>query len=265
MSPASPSSIGWRSMPRKARILETRPCSRMTALPVEHLDRLVRAHRARDVDAAGDDAAEERVRLQDRAEHPERPLLDLGRRHVVEHEVEQGREAVRLRALGRGRHPALAAGAVEDREVELLVGGVERREQVEDLVDDLGGAGVRAVDLVDGDDGPQAELQRLADHELGLRHRPLGRVDEHDGPVHHVEDALDLAAEIGVAGRVDDVDAGVLPDDGGRLGEDGDAALASPGRSNPSPARRRAGSRGTSPIAAGACRRAWSCRGRHGR
>ena len=32
--------------------------------------------------------------------------------------------------------------------------------------------------------------------------------------------------EIGVAGGVDDVDAGVLPDDRGRLGEDGDAALA---------------------------------------
>ena len=27
MSPASPHSIGWRSMPRKARIFETRPCS----------------------------------------------------------------------------------------------------------------------------------------------------------------------------------------------------------------------------------------------
>ena len=40
------------------------------------------------------------------------------------------------------------------------------------------------------------------------------------------EDALDLAAEIGVARRVDDVDARALPDDRGRLGEDGDAALA---------------------------------------
>src|SRR6185437_10384914 len=44
--------------------------------------------------------------------------------------------------------------------------------------------------------------------------------------VHHVEDALDLAAEIGVAGSVDDVDAGVFPLHRGRLGQDGDAALA---------------------------------------
>ena len=44
-------------------------------------------------------------------------------------------------------------------------------------------------------------------------------------PIHHRQDALDLAAEVGVAGRVDDVDAGVLPVDRGRLGQDGDAAL----------------------------------------
>ena len=88
------------------------------------------------------------------------------------------------------------------------------------------GARVRLVDLVDGDDGLEADLQRLADHELGLRHRPFGRVHEHDRAVDHGEDALDLAAEIGVAGRVDDVDARVLPHAPRCLGQDGDAALA---------------------------------------
>ena len=85
---------------------------------------------------------------------------------------------------------------------------------------------VGPIDLVDGNDGPQALLERFGDHELGLRQRPLGRIDQHDGPVHHVEDALDLAAEVGVTRRVDDVDAGVVPQDGGTLGQDGDAALA---------------------------------------
>ena len=54
------------------------------------------------------------------------------------------------------RHPALLGGAVEDREIELLLGGVERREQVEHLVGDFGRPGVGAVDLVDDDDGLQA-------------------------------------------------------------------------------------------------------------
>ena len=75
------------------------------------------------------------------------------------------------------------------------------------------------------DDRLQADLEHLADDEFGLRHRPLGGIDEHDGAVHHRQDAFDLTAEIGMAGRIDDVDARILPDDRGRLGEDGDAAL----------------------------------------
>ena len=70
------------------------------------------------------------------------------------------------------------------------------------------------------------DLERFRHHEFGLRQRAFGRVHQHQGAVHHVEDALDLAAEIGVAGRVDDVDAGVLPLHRGGLGQNGDAALA---------------------------------------
>ena len=61
--------------------------------------------------------------------------------------------------------------------------------------------------------GRKPDLERLRDDELRLRHRPFGGVDQHDGAVHHVEDALDLAAEIGMARRVDDVDARVLPEE----------------------------------------------------
>src|SRR6516165_1856223 len=41
--------------------------------------------------------------------------------------------------------------------------------------------------------------------------------------VHPVEDALDLAAEIGMARRVDDVDARIRPRDRGDFGKNGDA------------------------------------------
>ena len=108
----------------------------------------------------------------------------------------------------------------------MLVGGVERGEQVEHLVDDFDRTRVGAVHLVDDDDGLEAHAQRLRHHEFRLRQRALGGVDQHQGAVHHVEDALDLAAEVGVAGRVDDVDAGAMPFDRGGLGQDGDAALA---------------------------------------
>ena len=166
------------------------------------------------------------IGLENRAEHAERSVLDGGRRDMPDHQIEQRRHAQVLRAFGRRRHPALLGRAVEDREIELLLAGVERRKQVEDFVDHRRRPRVRPVDLVDDDNGLEADLERLRHHEFGLRQRPFGGVDQHQRAVHHVEDALHLAAEIGMAGRVDDVDAGVVPEDRGHLGQDGDAALA---------------------------------------
>ena len=88
------------------------------------------------------------------------------------------------------------------------------------------GAGVRPIDLVDHDDRPQPLAQRLADDELGLRHRALGGIHQHEDAVDHAEDPLDLTAEIGVAGRVDDIDPHVPPHHRGAFGQDRDAALA---------------------------------------
>ena len=136
------------------------------------------------------------------------------------------RRQIPARRLEIGRRPAIAAGREERREIELRLARVEGREEVEDLVVDRARPGVRPVDLVDHDDRPQTLAQRLADDELGLRHRSLGGVDQHQDAVDHAENALDLAAEIGVAGRVDDVDPHVPPDDRGAFGEDRDAALA---------------------------------------
>ena len=88
------------------------------------------------------------------------------------------------------------------------------------------------VDLVDHEDDRQLARERLAQHEPGLRQRPLGGVDEQDDAVDHRQPALDLAAEVGVSGGVDDVDRhgplrrrrpGVA--DRGVLGQDRDALL----------------------------------------
>ena len=98
-------------------------------------------------------------------------------------------------------------------EVELVVVGFQRQEQVEDRFQRFLGLRVGAVDLVDDDDGLEAELQRLGEHELGLRHDAFGRIDQQHHAVDHRQDALDLAAEVGMAGRVDDVDARAVPFD----------------------------------------------------
>ncbi len=93
---------------------------------------------------------------------------------------------------------------------------------------DLGDPGVGAVGLVDDQDHRQVCGQGLAQHEPGLRQRPLRRVDQQQHTVDHRQPALDLAAEVGVAGGVDDVDdrhaaVGVVAVHGGVLGEDRDA------------------------------------------
>jgi response regulator of citrate/malate metabolism len=68
------------------------------------------------------------------------------------------------------------------------------------LLLDLRDPGVGTVGLVDQQDHGQLRLQRLAQHEAGLRQRTLRRVDQQHDTVDHRQAALDLAAEVGVAG-----------------------------------------------------------------
>ncbi len=138
-------------------------------------------------------------------EHLERAVLGGRFRHVLDDRVE---ERVEVRAvvgelvLG----DAGLAVRVDHREVGLLVARAELDEEVEHLVDHLHRACVAAVDLVDHADGAQVELERLAQDEPRLRHDAFRRVDEQDDTLHHLEDPLDLAAEVGVSGGVDDVE-----------------------------------------------------------
>ncbi len=134
--------------------------------------------------------------------------------------------SVVLGTFGLGAHPALLGGTVEHREIELLGRRFERDEQIEDLFEHFEVALVGRSILLMATIGRRPCGQRLAEHELGLRHRAFGGVDEDHHAIDHREDALHLAAEIGVAGRVDDIDARVLPDQRGHLGQNGDAALA---------------------------------------
>ena len=90
---------------------------------------------------------------------------------------------------------------------------------------DLVRAGIAAIDLVHDHNGANAAGERLAEHELSLRQHAFGGIDEQDGAIDHAEDALHLAAEVGVARGVDNVEARPLPDDAGALRQDGDAAL----------------------------------------
>ncbi len=175
-----------------------------------------------------------------------------------------GRRSVPSLPSSAGR-PAGLRVRVDDRELDLLLVGVEVEEQVVHLVHDLVDARVRAVDLVHHEDHRQAPLERLAEHEAGLRQRALGRVHEQQHAVDHREAALDLAPEVGVAGRVDDVQLRAAVVHGGVLGEDRDARARAPGPSSPWPGPARPRARCRRRTGAAWRPQEWSCRGRRGR
>ena len=108
----------------------------------------------------------------------------------------------------------------------MLFLGVEIDEQIVDLVQHFLRAGVGAVDLVDDDDRRQLGFERLARDVARLRQRAFAGVHQKHDAVDHLQGALDFAAEIAVAGRVDNVDLDVVIEDGGVLGQNRDAALA---------------------------------------
>ncbi len=192
-------------------------------LAVQDLDALIGFYGARE-NPPGDEPPEIGIGFEQCAEHPKTAFARFRRRDMLQHEIEQGRHAF-PRPVRASGHPALFRRTVKDRKIELFVGGVERREKIEDLVYDLVRAGIGSIDLVHRDDRPQTDFQRLADDEFGLRHRPFGGIDQDDRAIDHGQDALHLAAEVGVARRIDDVDPRVLPCNRRRLGDDRDPAL----------------------------------------
>ena len=110
----------------------TRPCSTTLPSAVQHLDRRVGLDRA-GYDAAGDDAAQIWIGFQHRASMRKPPAIDFRRLGASEHEVEQrGHVLVRIRRANRPSTPCLAE-AVDDGKIELLVGGIQRGEQIEAL------------------------------------------------------------------------------------------------------------------------------------
>ena len=120
------------------------------AVHVDRLDRHVHRQPAA-VDPPGEDAAEERVAVEQSGEHPERAGVDARRRDVADDGLEQRRQVALADVVGEAGVAGAAAG-VERREIELLVVRVEVEEKLENLVENFGGARVGAVDLVDHDD-----------------------------------------------------------------------------------------------------------------
>ena len=99
------------------------------------------------------------------------------------------------------------------------------QQQLQHLVHDLVDALVGAVDLVDHHDDPVTQLQCTGQNEAGLGHGALGCVHQKDYAVDHLQNTLDLAAEVCVSGGVYDVDLHTVVLHRGIFCEDRDAAF----------------------------------------
>ena len=148
----------------------------------------------------------------------------VARRHVLQDGFKERFEGGAFLREVFGR-PAFERRRVNDGEIELGFGGAELVEQIECVIDDPVRTRAVAVDLVDDDDGFQSQRQRLARDEARLRHRAFDCIDQQQHAVYHRQHALDFAAEVGMAGGVDDVDVRAFVGDRTVLGENGDAAL----------------------------------------
>ena len=68
-------------------------------------------------------------------------------------------------------------------------------------------------------------FQSFSQHVARLRQRAFTCIDQQHHAVDHLQRTLDFATEVAVTGRVDDIDLYVVIEDGGILGQNGNAAL----------------------------------------
>ena len=122
---------------------------------------------------------------------------------------------VGARLTGIQRGGACLCGGKYKGAVQLRVVGIQLQEKLQDLVHNLVRSCFGTVDLVDADDDGKLQLQCLSEDKLGLRHGAFKSVHHQDDAVYHLQDTLHLAAEVRVAGGVDNVDFCVFIHDGG--------------------------------------------------
>ena len=145
-------------------------------------------------------------------------------RDFLQYGIEQW-DDIRSRFVDIERGDSFNGRCVDDRKVELLVGGPEMDEQVEGAVDHVVDDGVRPIDFVDDDNGFVPQRQRFPQHEGRLRHRTFFGIDQNQHTVHHPERAFHFPAEIGMARCIDNIDFHPVVDDAGVFGPDRNPTL----------------------------------------
>ena len=177
------------------------------------------------VDAADADTTDIIVVVNGGDQHLQRRrFISLRGGDVFQDGVEK-RSEIRARFIRRIGGGAGAPGAPQHGAVELLIGCVQLQQQLQNLISNLVKACVGLIDFVYDDDHGVVQLQRSLQNKARLRHGALGCIHQQNNAVDHFQNALYLAAEIGMARGVNDIDFGSLIVHGGVFGKDGDASF----------------------------------------
>ena len=172
------------------------------------------------------DTAEVIAIMEIRNQHLKERLERNGRwRHMLHDCLKEWRHVLAVFVQLAQGETVFGAG-VNDREVELLVGGLELDKKIENHVEHLVWARIFPVDLIDDDDWLQPIFHGLAQNEAGLGLGTIVRIDNQKDAVHHLHDAFDFAAEIGMARCVHDVDPVTVPVKGCVLGANRNSLFA---------------------------------------
>ena len=144
----------------------------------------------------------------------------MGQNHVKEGtEIRSGLVGVQRGCPGSGID-------VDNRELNLIFGGLLVEEKFISFIHYFSQARIGTVDLIDNEHDGQTGFQGLPEYEPSLWPRALNCVHQQNDSVDHVQGSFHLAAKVGVAGGVYDVDLDVVAMYRCVLGEDGDALLA---------------------------------------
>ena len=106
------------------------------------------------------------------------------------------------------------------------VGSVQIDEQFIDLIHDFFRPRILPIDLVDHGNRRQAGFERFSQDEPSLWQAAFGRVNQEHYAIDHLQDPLDLAAEISVTRCIDYIDLVIAVTHRSVLGHDRDAAFA---------------------------------------
>src|SRR5258707_8191538 len=159
-------------------------------------------------------------------ENLQRPVfIAWGGGNGIDDRLKQRTQIFARRSLMHGSGSCLGV-RIKDGEIKLLFLGIEINKEVVHLVKNFLRTGIRPVDLINDQNRLQVRLKGLAQYVTSLRQRAFARVHQQHDAVDHLERALHLAAKIGVAWRIDNIDFCAGIEHGRVLGKNWDSALA---------------------------------------